>query len=66
MADTTHVSMVESCAGFPFEKLPTELQLRVILYAMPLQGLLPQPLSDPTQYEIWYNGHNDRFIRYQK
>ncbi|KAI4109320.1 MAG: hypothetical protein LQ339_001820 [Xanthoria mediterranea] len=60
--------------SFPFEKLPTELQLMIIEYAMPSNGLRPQSVLCPlrslwnltdklqsrTDKELWYNQHERR------
>ncbi len=60
--------------SFPFEKLPTELKLMIVEYAMPSNGLRPQPTLCPlrslwilpdklrrrTDKELWYNQHERR------
>ncbi|KAL8733484.1 MAG: hypothetical protein Q9166_002111 [cf. Caloplaca sp. 2 TL-2023] len=53
--------------GFPFQRLPVELQLMILRYAMPQHGLLPQPLSDLTKHVDWGNGrYSDLLIEYNE
>ncbi|KAL8998045.1 MAG: hypothetical protein Q9169_002813 [Polycauliona sp. 2 TL-2023] len=66
MVEPTHRKPSRQSASFPFEELPAELQVRVIRYAMPPNGLLPRPLPNPADHEDWNQEHKEFFVEYQE